>query len=146
MEKKMSKIKELWLRYKEVILYVIFGGFTTLINIVIYWICRNLLKLPVVPSDIIAWILSVIFAYVTNKIWVFESKSTKFSVLAREIAEFFAARLFSLGFDVLFLYVTVEKLAWPDLPMKIIANVVVIILNYLFSKLLIFRKTKEENQ
>jgi len=140
----MNKIKELFIRYKEVILYIIFGGLTTLINIVVYWICRNLLKIQVVPADIIAWILSVIFAYVTNKIWVFESKSTKASVLIREVAEFFAARLFSLGFDVLFLYVTVEKFSWPDLPMKIIANVVVIVLNYLFSKLLIFRKAKEE--
>ena len=142
----MSKLKELLVRYKEVILYVIFGGLTTLINIVVYWICRNLIKLQVVPSDIIAWILSVIFAYVTNKIWVFESRSTKVAVLIREIGEFFAARLFSLGFDVLFLYVTVEKLSWPDLPMKIVANVIVIIMNYLFSKLLIFRKNKEEGK
>ncbi len=142
----MSKLKELLVRYKEVILYVIFGGLTTLINIVVYWICRNLITLQVVPSDIIAWILSVIFAYVTNKIWVFESRSTKVAVLIREIGEFFAARLFSLGFDVLFLYVTVEKLSWPDLPMKIVANVIVIIMNYLFSKLLIFRKNKEEGK
>jgi putative flippase GtrA len=142
----MSKLKELLVRYKEVILYVIFGGLTTLINIVVYWICRNLITLQVVPSDIIAWILSVIFAYVTNKIWVFESRSTKAAVLIREIGEFFAARLFSLGFDVLFLYVTVEKLSWPDLPMKIVANVIVIIMNYLFSKLLIFRKNKEEGK
>ncbi len=142
----MSKLNELLVRYKEVILYVIFGGLTTLINIVVYWICRNLITLQVVPSDIIAWILSVIFAYVTNKIWVFESRSTKVAVLIREIGEFFAARLFSLGFDVLFLYVTVEKLSWPDLPMKIVANVIVIIMNYLFSKLLIFRKNKEEGK
>ena len=142
----MSKLKELLVRYKEVILYVIFGGLTTLINIVVYWICRNLITLQVVPSDIIAWILSVIFAYVTNKIRVFESRSTKVAVLIREIGEFFAARLFSLGFDVLFLYVTVEKLSWPDLPMKIVANVIVIIMNYLFSKLLIFRKNKEEGK
>ena len=142
----MSKLKELLVRYKEVILYVIFGGLTTLINIVVYWICRNLITLQVVPSDIIAWIISVIFAYVTNKIWVFESRSTKVAVLIREIGEFFAARLFSLGFDVLFLYVTVEKLSWPDLPMKIVANVIVIIMNYLFSKLLIFRKNKEEGK
>ena len=142
----MSKLNELLVRYKEVILYVIFGGLTTLINIVVYWICRNLITLQVVPSDIIAWILSVIFAYVTNKIWVFESRSTKVAVLIREIGEFFAARLFSLGFDVLFLYVTVEKLSWPVLPMKIVANVIVIIKNYLFSKLLIFRKNKEEGK
>lgn len=136
----MKKIKELLLKYKEVILYLFFGGCTTLINIVAYWVFRNVLYLDVVPADIAAWVVSVLFAYITNKRWVFESKSWKGSTVLREAAEFFAARLFTLGLDVLILYITVDRLHWPDLLMKIIANIVVIIVNYLFSKLLIFSK------
>ena len=140
----MKKLKELLIRYKELILYVFFGGCTTLISIATYWVCRNLLNIPVVPADVISWILSVIFAYVTNKIWVFESKSTELKVIVREVVEFFAARLFSLGVDVLFMYITVVKLHLPDMWMKVTANVIVIILNYVFSKWIIFRKKEEK--
>lgn len=140
----MKWFKTLWTRYKELILYFIFGAGTTLINIIVYWAMRNLLKLPVVPADVIAWILSVIFAFVTNKLWVFESRSGNLKVILKEAAEFFAARLFSLGVDVAFLYLTVDRLHLPDMLMKIIANVIVIILNYVLSKWIIFRKKEEK--
>ena len=134
-----SRIRSLLIKYKEQILYIFFGGLTTLINMVVYFLCRQM-KMNVVPADIVAWILAVIFAYVTNKIWVFESKSWAPAVLAKELVTFFGARLFSLGVDVAFLYVTVEKLQLWDLPMKLIANIIVIILNYIFSKLIVFSK------
>ncbi len=140
MDRLIAKLKALLIRYKELILYVFFGGCTTLISIAVYWVCRNVFQIPVVPADVISWILSVIFAYVTNKIWVFESKSKELKVIAREVAEFFTARLFSLGVDVLFMYITVVKLNLPDMWMKITANIIVIILNYVFSKWIIFRK------
>lgn len=136
----METIRSLWNRYKEPLLYVVFGGFTTLINIVVYFVCRSLLQIDVVPADVIAWFLSVVFAYVTNKLYVFESKGWRMQLVLREAAEFFAARIFSLGVDVLFLYVTVQLLSWWEMPMKIAANVIVIIINYVFSKLFIFKK------
>ncbi len=136
----MEKIKEIWNRYKELILYVFFGGFTTLINIVVYFACRQWLVMSVVAADVSAWFLSVVFAYVTNKLFVFGSKSWRLQLVAKEVIEFFAARVFSLGVDVAILYVTVEVLDWWELPMKIIANVVVIVINYIFSKWIIFRK------
>ena len=135
----LSRIRSLLIKYKEQILYIIFGGLTTLINMVVYFLCRQM-KMNVVPADIVAWILAVIFVFVTNKIWVFESKSWAPAVLAKELVTFFGARLFSLGVDVAFLYVTVEKLQLWDLPMKLIANIIVIILNYIFSKLIVFSK------
>lgn len=136
----METIKKLWDRYKELALYVVFGGLTTLINIVVYYICRQWMKLAVVPADVIAWFLSVVFAYVTNKVFVFESKSWRAGLVLREAVSFFAARVVSLGVDVGFLYVTVQCLHWWEMPMKIAANVLVIIINYVFSKLVIFRK------
>lgn len=136
----MEKIKKTWGRYRELILYVFFGGCTTLINIVVYFICRQWFSMAVVPADVAAWVLAVVFAYVTNKLFVFESKSWCPRLIIKEAAEFFTARVVSLGVDVVLLYVIVEVLGWWELPMKIIANVVVIVINYIFSKWIIFRK------
>lgn len=136
----MKKYKQLWEKHKELILYVFFGGCTTLINIVSYFACRQVLHMPVVPADVLAWLVSVIFAYVTNKLFVFESKSWRLRLVLKEGAEFLAARVFSLGVDVVMLYITVTILDWWELPMKVLANVVVIVINYIFSKWIIFRK------
>ena len=136
----MKKYKQLWEKHKELILYVFFGGCTTLINIGSYFACRQVLHMPVVPADVLAWLVSVIFAYVTNKLFVFESKSWRLRLVLKEGAEFLAARVFSLGVDVVMLYITVTILDWWELPMKVLANVVVIVINYIFSKWIIFRK------
>lgn len=142
----MEKLKQLWKRHKELILYVFFGGCTTLINIISYFACRELMHLPVVPADVLAWLVSVIFAYVTNKLFVFESKSWRLILVLKEGAAFLAARVFSLGVDVAMLYVTVTVLGWWELPMKVLANVVVIVINYIFSKWIIFRKDAAKQQ
>ena len=142
----METMKRLWKQYKELILYVIFGGCTTLINIVVYFLCRRWLQVPVVPADVLAWFISVVFAYVTNKLFVFESRSWRAAAVIKEAAEFLAARVFSLGVDVALLYVTVQLLGWWELPMKVAANVVVIIINYVLSKWIIFRKDAAQQQ
>ena len=142
----MEKLKQLWKKHKELILYVFFGGCTTLINIISYFACRELMYLPVVPADVLAWVVSVIFAYVTNKLFVFESKSWRLMLVLKDGAAFLAARVFSLGLDVAMLYVTVTVLGWWELPMKVLANVVVIVINYIFSKWIIFRKDAAKQQ
>ena len=144
----MSKpdLVALYRRHKQMILYFIFGGLTTLINIVSYALCRSVLKIPLVPADILAWLLSVLFAYVTNKRFGFESRSWRRKVILREMTSFFVARLFSLGVDVVFLYLTVTVLGWWELLMKVLANGIVIVLNYVFSKLIIFRKDTAAKQ
>ena len=142
----MEKLKQLWKKHKELILYVFFGGCTTLINIISYFACRELMHLPVVPADVLAWLVSVIFAYVTNKLFVFESKSWRLMLVLKEGAAFLAARVFSLGLDVAMLYVTVTVLGWWELPMKVLANVVVIVINYIFSKWIFFRKDAAKQQ
>jgi putative flippase GtrA len=89
---------------------------------------------------VIAWVLAVAFAYFTNKIWVFESKSWKWSVLKREISAFVSCRLATGILDIVIMYVCVDLLHWHAMLMKILSNILVIILNYVFSKLVIFKK------
>lgn len=147
-------MKKLFEKYKELITYVVFGVLTTLVNFVCFWLFNKILgeKLYLL-SNIIAWVISVIFAYVTNKLWVFESKSWKPSVIGREIPEFVGARVFSLLIEEggLWLFVDVlnfDKFGFTlfgfDVTGKLIAKVVlaviVVILNYIFSKLVIFKK------
>jgi putative flippase GtrA len=89
-------IKNLFNKYKEIISYLFFGV-TTLVNFVSFWAFNKILGESLyLISNVIAWVISVVFAYVTNKLWVFESKSWKFRVLLKEVPEFFAARVFSL--------------------------------------------------
>ncbi|MDD7638468.1 MAG: GtrA family protein, partial [Clostridiales bacterium] len=134
----VAKIRELIVKYKELISYGIFGVLTTVINIAVYTVCYNLLGISNVVSNVIAWILSVLFAYVTNKIWVFESKSTEWKVLIYEMGSFFGCRLATGLLDLAIMYVTVDKLALNSTLMKCVSNVIVIIANYIFSKLVIF--------
>lgn len=127
-------------KYKELITYGIFGVLTTVINIVVYTVSYNYLGISNVVSNVIAWILSVLFAYVTNKIWVFESKSTQLEVLIREMTAFFGCRLATGVLDIAIMYVTVDGMALNSTLMKCASNMLVIIANYVFSKLIIFRK------
>jgi len=124
---------------RETILYLFFGIVTTLINYAVYYPCRWI-GIDYRIANILAWIVAVAAAYITNKIFVFESKSYAPQVLFREIATFTAARVFSLVCEMAFLMLTVEVLHANDLIMKLIAAVFVVILNYIFSKLFIFKK------
>ena len=140
----MEKIKELYKKYKEIIMYLIFGGLTTLVNIVAYFILARLLNIETVASTIIALIVSILFAYITNKIFVFESKTHNKKDLLREMISFFACRALSGVMDVAIMYVTVDLWHFNDIIMKIISNIIVIIVNYVFSKLIIFKKKKDK--
>ena len=141
----MEKIKKLYKKYKEIIMYLIFGGLTTLVNIVAYFILARLLNIETVASTIIALIVSILFAYITNKIFVFESKTNNKKDLLREMISFFACRALSGVMDVAIMYVTVDLWHFNDIIMKIISNIIVIIVNYVFSKLIIFKKKKDKN-
>ncbi len=126
-------------KYKEILLYLIFGGLTTLINIVAFYILRKL-HIEMFISNVIAWILSVLFAFITNKIFVFENrnKTTKENIL--QVTSFFILRLLSLGVDMGFMYVMVKVVKFNEMISKVVSNILVIILNYIFSKLFIFRR------
>ena len=127
-------------KHREVLNYLVFGGLTTVINIIVFALCFRVLSFSTVLSNCVAWILAVIFAFVTNKLWVFESKSREMRIIIRETASFFAARLLTLVLDIGIIYLFVDILEFHYLLIKILSNVVVIILNYIFSKLFIFIK------
>ena len=127
-------------KYQSFISYAVFGVLTTVVNIVTYSICYNKLGIGNTISNVIAWILAVAFAYVTNKLWVFDSKSWKWSVLRREIIAFVSCRLATGILDIVIMFVCVDLMDWPAMVMKILSNVLVIVLNYVFSKLIIFKK------
>ena len=135
-------LKQLYEKYKDVIPYLFFGVCTTLVNVVVYWVAAHPLHLSVMASTVIAWLLAVLFAYVTNRKWVFHSEAKDARAVLKEMASFFACRLATGVVDWLCMYIFVDVLQWNDMVIKIAANVLVIILNYVASKLIIFKKDK----
>ena len=140
----IQKIKELIKKNEEIIKYLVIGVLTTVINYVIFAILVNITKVEMHASNIIAWVISVIFAYFTNKLFVFESKSFKLDILGKEIVSFGVARVLSLIMEEIILYVFVNLLNMNQLIIKLIANIIVIIVNYILSKFIIFKKPKEK--
>lgn len=153
----MNKIRELIVKYREIITYVIAGGLTTLVNLITFQLFNNLLgQEKYLISNIIAWVVGVIFAYIINKLWVFESKSWQANVILKEIPKFVGARLFSLLVEEFGLWLFVDKLRFDrfsfdlfgfningKLISKLVLAVIVVILNYVFSKLVIFKTKKQ---
>ena len=133
-------IKKLLKKYQSFLAYVIFGVLTTLVNLVVYYICYNKAGMSNTLSNVLAWIMAVAFAYVTNKIWVFDSKSWRWKVLKREVTAFISCRLATGVLDIVIMYICVDVLGWHAMLMKVASNVLVILLNYIFSKLVIFKK------
>ena len=132
-----NKLFVLYKKYKEIINYLIFGGLTTLISIITYALFAKVFHIDYLISNVLSWIIAVLFAYITNKMFVFESKSKK---NIKEITSFFFFRVVSLIMEMIILYVFVDMLHIDDLVTKIIAQVIVIISNYIFSKVFVFKK------
>lgn len=136
----INKIKELIKKYKFIILYGIFGVLTTVINIGVYGLLYSVLDVSNVISNIIAWIASVLFAFITNKIWVFESKSFDVKLIIKELGSFTACRIATGVLDLGIMFVGVDLLKGPAIILKIVSNIIVIILNYIMSKIFVFKK------
>lgn len=136
----MKKILELYKKYKEIINYIIFGGLTTVVNFAVYFTCIDLFNIHYLVSNVIAWFLSVVFAYVTNRLFVFEKVNFSITGIIREIVLFFGARLLSGAIETGSLFIMVDLAGLSDKISKIIVAVVVVILNYVFSKLVVFKK------
>ena len=154
----MKMIKKLFIKYKELITYVIFGVLTTLVNFFAFWLFTKILGEELyLINNAIAWVVGVIFAYITNKLFVFESKSWDLKVVTKEITGFLGARIFSFLVEEggMFLFITVLGLGEKSLTIlnltitgqfivKILLAVIVVILNYIFSKFFIFRIKNEK--
>lgn len=148
----MQKIKELYIKYKEIINYLIFGVLTTVVSLATKYLllftildASNALQLQI--AVIVSWVIACLFAYITNRIWVFESKTTS---IIKEMAKFFMARLATLGMEMLIMFVFVTALGlnsdtWVVI-WTLVSQVLIIIGNYVLSKLLVFKNEKKEEK
>ena len=131
-------MKELFVKYKEIILYLIFGVLTTLINIVIFFLFSDIFKINYLFSNVVAWIISVTFAFITNKLYVFEVKNNENTI--KEAVSFVTFRLVSLAIDMLLMFIMIDIMKVNKMISKVIVNALVVIINYVTSKLFTFKK------
>ncbi len=136
----MNKVNKIIEEHKDVIPYIFFGVCTTLVNMIVYWFCAHVICLSVLISTVVGWILSVLFAYITNRKWVFHSTVTGYKDIFKEITSFFSCRLLTGFLDLFCMFLFVDIFHMNDMIIKILANVIVIVLNYVASKLLIFKQ------
>lgn len=123
-------------KYKEAVLYLVFGAFTTVINIAAYNLLYYKAGTGNTAANIAAWIISVLFAFFSNRVWVFKSRGNA----ASEAVEFFVCRAATGAFDLLIMLLAVDVLKFPAGGFKVISNAVVIVLNYIFSKVWVFKR------
>ncbi len=139
-----DKIRSIFLKYRELISYVFFGGLTTIVSFGSYFLLNKLLGVHYLIAQVISWILSVAFAYVTNKRYVFADNSSGKTTLIKQIVQFYGARIFSFLVETMLLTLMVDLLKQGEGLSKIIVSVVTVVLNYFTSKLIVFRRKKVE--
>lgn len=138
----MDKILRLVEKHKDIIVYLIFGALTTIVNYLVYLPFHNLLGVSAAVSNVVAWLIAVIFAYLTNKPFVFNSNDWSRAVVVPEFTKFIGCRVGSGAFETLFLLLTVDFFQFNGSIMKLITSVIVVILNYIGSKWLVFQGKK----
>ena len=139
----MKPFKPFYIKYKMPLLYLFFGGLTTVLSIFLFWFFS--LKMSPLIANIISWIVCVIFAYLTNRTWVFESDAKGLKQLGKECLSFAAGRLATLGMEELMLWIGIDLLHVNNVVVKVIAQVAVVIGNYVISKWLVFRHSARTN-
>ena len=136
------KIRALIHKYWDILSYLFFGGLTTVVNYLIYLPCYNLLHLSASVSNVIAWVVAVAFAYFTNKPFVFKSQDWSWKTVGPELAKFVGCRVGSGLLETAIIFLTVDFLLWNGNIWKLVTSVLVVILNYVGSKLFVFRNKK----
>ena len=137
----MKKLIELVRKYYDILAYLFFGVLTTVVNYLIYLPCYNMLHLSASVSNVIAWIFAVVFAYLTNKPFVFRSHDWSAKTVIPEFGKFVGGRVASGLMESAIIFLTVDLLHWDGNIMKLVTSVLVVILNYITSKFIAFRKT-----
>ncbi len=136
----MQKLKQLFWKYFDLITYLVFGVLTTLVNYLVYLPCYNLWGFSASQSNLIAWVAAVAFAFVTNKPFVFRSHDWSAKVVVPELIKFVGTRIGSGALETGILFLTVDLAGMNGNMWKLITSVLVVVLNYIGSKLLVFRK------
>lgn len=137
----IGKIKALFVKYYDILVYLVFGVLTTVVNYLVYLPCYNLLGLSSSVSNVIAWVVAVAFAYVTNKPFVFHSHDWSRETVIPELTKFVGTRLGSGALETVILLIAADWLGMNGNLWKLVTSVLVVIINYVGSKLLVFRKT-----
>ena len=136
----MKKLKLLVEKHWDVISYLFFGVLTTAVNYIVYLPCYNVLGLSGSASNAIAWVVAVAFAYLTNKPFVFRSYDWSMKTVIPELTKFVGCRVGSGALETAIIFLTVDTLSWNGNVMKLLTSVLVVVLNYIGSKLLVFKK------
>ena len=136
----LEKLKQLIIKHYDILAYLVFGVLTTVVNYLVYLPCYNLLGLSGVVSNVIAWVVAVAFAYVTNKPFVFRSHDWSARTVVPELTKFVGTRVASGGLESAIIWITVDVMGGNGNIWKLLTSVLVVVLNYIGSKLLVFRK------
>lgn len=139
----LDKIKELYAKHRQIIAYLFFGVCSTIVNMVCYYAAFDILQLSNTLSTVIAWLAAVIFAFVTNKAFVFRSHRETVLQSLVELASFLGYRIATGVLDVLIMFLAVDYFGWNGLLWKLISNIIVTVLNYIASKFSVFKKSRE---
>ena len=141
MEKEFE-LKKMFIKYREIIVYLIVGGMTTVVSFLSYFLFSYICSINYLVSNFLSWVCAVAFAYITNKIWVFQNHNFHFSYIKKECISFVGSRVATLLIDMIIMFAMVSLLHTNDLIAKVVVQVVVTILNYLFSKFFVFKNEK----
>lgn len=150
MMEEMDSIDIFFIKYREIISYLFWGGATTCVSWGTYTVFAAVLNTSVIVANILSWVFAVIFAYITNKIWVFQSKSWKRDVIIQELGLFLSTRFATGLFEIIavpfLVNVGMDQTIFgvKGAVSKVVVSVLVVILNYIFSKLVIFKKNKQQ--
>lgn len=134
-------MKDILIKYREIIMYLVFGVLTTIVNIVVYFTCEELFKINYLVSNGLAWFLSVLFAYITNRKYVFVSNNNKF---IKEMLSFFSSRLATGILDMVMMWLFIYIINLDDIFAKVTVNIIVVFLNYILSKIVVFTSNNDK--
>ena len=137
----LTKLKSVITKHYDLLIYLVFGVLTTVVNYLVYLPCYNLLCFSASVSNAIAWVAAVAFAYLTNKPFVFKSHDWSAKTVLPELAKFLGCRIGSGAAETLILLLTVDILGWNGNLWKLATSVLVVLLNYVGSKIFVFKKT-----
>lgn len=129
---------KLYYKYKEVILYIFFGGLTFVFGLVTYFLFERLVGLNELIANILSWIVTVLFAFITNQKWVFGAKTSCAREYFEQMIRFYSGRFATLIIEEIILYVFITWQGFDSMYVKVVAQIIVIILNYIISKKIIF--------
>ena len=136
-----KNLKSFFKKYEHLIAYLFFGFLTTLINLVSFWLLSSFTKIATIPATVTSWIITVAFSFIKNKILVFKSKNKTKKETTKEIINFLIARVATLFVEVFLMWLMVDQLHHDKLIWKLLCNVITVVLNYLFSRLFVFKNS-----